>query len=388
MLRLAFAGPLLLSLTSAQQFVHPGVLVDVKHIATMKGNIASGVEPQASFFIKANTSLQGSLDYTPWGPPSSGVITCGSYDKPNDGCSNETSDADASYLHALFFALNGDARHATLARRIIALYTGPNGLKAYADSNAPLQAGWCSAKWTRAAELLSSTPGSGWGAADSAAFNSLMYGVHLPLIYRGSGANGNWELSMIEGMMGIAVFSENATLLAHAADMWRQRTPAYFYNIADGNWHLPLPRGQNSTTWYNQTVFNASTNGVCQETCRDFGHMQMGFGACINAAETARIQGIDLYGEQAARITAASEFAATYLLGEPPQAYLCSGAGIHLGLVATFEVAYAHYHALYELPQTWLQITTNVRPKAAQDGIVSVYETLTHGLTAPAIKSA
>jgi hypothetical protein len=36
--------------------------------------------------------------------------------------------------------------------------------------------------------------------------------------------------------MGIAVFSENATLLAHAADMWRQRTPAYFYNIADGNW--------------------------------------------------------------------------------------------------------------------------------------------------------
>ena len=88
-------------------------------------------------------------------------------------------------------------------------------------------------------------------------------------------------------VMGIAVFSENSTLLAHAADMWRQRTPAYFYNIADGNWvssfwqecsvlvrfltisvlcvssqHLPLPRGANHTTWYNQTVFNASTNGL------------------------------------------------------------------------------------------------------------------------------
>jgi hypothetical protein len=67
---------------------------------------------------------------------------------------------------------------------------------------------------------------------------------------------------MIEGMMGIAAFSENATLLAHAADMWRQRTPAYFYNIVDGNHPNPLPRGGNSTTWYNQTVFNASTNGT------------------------------------------------------------------------------------------------------------------------------
>ena len=37
-------------------------------------------------------------------------------------------------------------------------------------------------------------------------------------------------------VMGIAVFSENSTLLAHAANMWRQRTPAYFYNIVDGNW--------------------------------------------------------------------------------------------------------------------------------------------------------
>lgn len=36
--------------------------------------------------------------------------------------------------------------------------------------------------------------------------------------------------------MGIAVFSENSTLLVHAADMWRQRTPAYFYNVADGDW--------------------------------------------------------------------------------------------------------------------------------------------------------
>lgn len=185
------AGLCLLASANAQQaFVHPGVLVDATHLAMMQAHIAGDIEPQVTFYGKANSSTQGSLGYKPFGPPPGGVITCGSYDKPNIGCSNETSDADAAYLHSLFFALSGDVLHANLARNIIALYTGPSGLRAYADSNAPLQAGWCSAKWTRAAELLRSTPGSGWSTEDSAAFNAMMYGIHLPLIYPGSGSNG------------------------------------------------------------------------------------------------------------------------------------------------------------------------------------------------------
>ena len=67
------------------------------------------------------------------------------------------------------------------------------------------------------------------------------------------------------------------------------------------------------------------------------------------------------------------------------QAYLCSGAGINLSLVATFEIAYAHLHGErgVALPATWQQIVKNIRPRAGQDGIVSVYETLTHGLPEP-----
>ena len=45
-------------------------------------------------------------------------------------------------------------------------------------------------------------------------------------------------------------------------------------------------------------VFNASVNGICQETCRDLGHTQYGMASTLNAAETARIQGVDLYGAQ------------------------------------------------------------------------------------------
>jgi hypothetical protein len=191
---------------------------------------------------------------------------------------------------------------------------------------------------------------------------------------------------MIEAMAGVATFSENATLLAHAADFWRQRVPAYLYNFPiDGPAHVPFPPGRaGGSTWYNQSIFNSSTSGVCQETCRDFGHLSMGFGAAVNAAETAFIQGIDLYGEQAMRIATAAEFAATYLLGEPAQAYLCSSNPITLALVATFEIAYAHLSGQLgmAMPLTWKQIKSNVRPQAGQDSIVSVYEMLTHGMPA------
>ena len=133
-------------------------------------------------------------------------------------------------------------------------------------------------------------------------------------------------------------------------------------------------------------MFDASTSGVCQETCRDFGHMQMGFGAAINAAATFFAQGVDVFAEEAPRLVAASEFAAKYLLGAPAPAELCSGAGLKLARVATFEVAYAALAARlgHAMPLTWQRITTAVRQVAGQDGIVSVWETLTHGEPAAA----
>src|SRR5690606_15863865 len=43
-------------------------------------------------------------------------------------------------------------------------------------------------------------------------------------------------------------------------------------------------------------------NGQAQESCRDLGHTAMGLGGIINTAETAWIQGDDLYGEEQERI--------------------------------------------------------------------------------------
>ncbi len=75
------------------------------------------------------------------------------------------------------------------------------------------------------------------------------------------------------------------------------RVPSYFYYEPwDGTKPVPAPRGV--ANWYGETVFNASVSGICQETCRDLGHTQMGIAGMINGAETAFIQGADLYSVQ------------------------------------------------------------------------------------------
>jgi len=210
------------------------------------------------------------------------------------------------------------------------------------------------------------------------------------MIYAGSGSNGNWELSMIEGMIGIAVFTENVTLFNHSVLYWYQRVPAYFYYEPwDGNKPVPIPRGSPTVTVWGtkpnsiQLVFNASVNGISQETCRDLGHTQYGIGSTLNVAETARIQGYDLYGNQSDRLIAALEFNSYYLLGNIAPSYVCNGSAIQIiDEYPTLEIGYNNYHnrSGFPLPNTWTQILTNVRPQPVlTDYHIFVWETLTHG---------
>jgi hypothetical protein len=135
----------------------------------------------------------------------------------------------------------------------------------YTDSNAPLQSAWGGSKWSRAAELIIHSD-AGWPAAAQARFIKYLTEVIVPLNDFPHPENGNWELSMIESIAGIAVVTENATLLQLAADMWTRRIPAYYYLHTDGP--QPIPPPVPGITWYNESVFNASVDGLCQETCR------------------------------------------------------------------------------------------------------------------------
>lgn len=127
--------------------------------------------------------------------------------------------------------------------------------------------------------------------------------------------------------------------------------------------------------------------GVCQETCRDMGHMQMGMAAFLNGAATATHQGVDLLQEQATRLFYASEFAASLLTNVTPSVspLICSGNPVQLALAPTFEVAHALFARLgLDDVHTRAHLQTNVRPKTLVSGQYgsqcAIWETLSHGL--------
>jgi len=279
----------------------------------------------------------------------------------------------------VLYNLTGEAVYATNAVKILNAY-GHN-LKKYNNSNAPLQAAWGAEKWSRAADLAYHLPGVNWASSDVTAFKNMLLNVNLPLIYGGSDSNGNWELSMIEAMVGMSVFLENGTLFDHAVSYWKQRTPAYFYcDSIDKGKPVPAPRGNPS--WYGQTVFNASTTGHSQETCRDEGHTTYGLAACLNAAETAYIQGTDLYTSQAPRLTQAMEYNAKWLQGTKPPSYVCGGTVDISSQYPSYEIGYNAFvnRETYSLPNSLQHIQAKVRTNPdPYDWHMIIYETLTHG---------
>ena len=390
LLRAAFLASLAaaLALGAPSPFVHPGVFLGAEQLAFARARARAGDEPFASALAKALASPLGSVAYALQGPPANHVIECGSYSKPNLGCSAEDSDGAAAYLGLVLFAITDDARHAAVATRILRAYAA---LEKYNNSNAPLQAAWGLSKWSRAAELALHLPGTGWTAGDAEAFAAMLARAAVPLVENGSGSNGNWEASMIEGLMGFAVLTENAELFDRAVSFWRERVPANFYNFAlDGKKPRPAPRGDPS--WYGQVVFSAATSGVAQETCRDLGHTTYSVAATSNAAETALLQGVDLWAAEEERLATAFDFNAHLMLaGVKSPADLCGGTAVKVAEYPSFEVALAALSGRRNasIPNVLAHVLASVRTnKDPVDSHMMVYETLTHGGAAPALAAA
>jgi Alginate lyase len=376
---------------SGQTFQHPGVLVSRAQLDYMKIMVAAHTEPFYSAFLKAQNSDIGSLNYQPYGPPSDGFIKCGPTSNPNIGCSNSDDDSSAAYLQSLLWYITGNQQYANNAITLLNLY-GHN-LKGYATgstySNAPLQAAWDGEKWPRAAEIIRYS-GAGWADADVSTFKNMLNTAILPQIINGSTSNGNWEISMIEALIGIGVFNDDPTTFNTGITYWKQRIPAYFYYHTDGAQPVPAPRG--TANWYGQTVYNASVDGISQETCRDFGHAQYGISGALDAAETAHIQGIDLYNDVTSnaknRLTAALEFNAYYLMGNPVPTSICGGT-VTLQVYPTDEIGYNEYHNRLgiDLPLTLQYLQTVIRQLSnPTEYHIMVYETLSHGGDASALQ--
>lgn len=372
-------------------FIHPGVLLDQAHLDYLKTQIEIGTEPYASAFAAAKKSRWGSLWYVVQGPPANGVIDCGSHSKPNRGCSQEDNDASAAYTQALLWSLTGEARYAHNAIAIMNRYA--RTLRAHTGSNAPLQAAWSAEKWPDAAELIRYSD-AGWDERDFAAFSTMLRTRYLPLLTGGqeAGKNGNWAFSMIDATLGIAVVTDDHELFDATLERWQRWVPAYFYNFElDGPQPVMLPEGP--TDWNGQAQFDAHTSGVTQETCRDTQHVQLALAATFNAAETAYVQGEDLYTPAAVRLTTSLEYLSRLLEGMRNQnpavkqpvpagfAGLCDGQYSPV-LKATLERAYNAYALRLGigLPYTRQHLQDDVRPYAPpNDGHDVFWETLTHG---------
>ena len=358
-----------------QGFRHPGVLVTREQLDFIKAKVAAGAEPWSRALAAVKASAVGGLVYT--ATPFQ-TVDCGPYSNPSIGCGEEARDSRAAYTQALLWTITGNE---TYARNAVAImnawsekFTG-----GHTNHNAPLQASWYGSVFPRAAEIMRATYPA-WSAADIERFKQMLRTSYLPNVTRNVAcANGNWEASAIEALMAISVFLDDRAGFDKAVAMWRRRTPAYLYLASDGRLPVAPPNCAKQEAalvsyWMSPGMF---VDGLTQETCRDYGHMSGGVAAIVNAAETAYIQGVNLYGEETKRLTAALEFNIQYLNGVAIPGWLCGDGKLDLQNGGTWEIAYNHYARRLGLPLPQTKILVEkVRPTGASAH--KIWESLTH----------
>jgi hypothetical protein len=354
----------------AAVFKHPGVLVSRAQLDFVRANL--GNEPWKSAWNALRSHSLASLSYT---AKPRAEVNCGPSSNPDIGCSDERKDAMAAYTHALQWYLTKDDRYAKKAIQIMDAWSAV--ITKHTGDNAPLQTGWAGANFSRAAELIKHTYG-GWSQA--ARFAGKLRTVYLPTLIAGRpNNNGNWELIMTDAAIGIAVHLDDRASFDRAVATWRGRLPAYIYLKTDGSLPKAPPNSEHDTKaeiidyWHGQTTF---VDGLTQETCRDFWHTGWGIAAISHVAETARIQGIDLYAKAKHRLRFAMDFHAKLQLGGTIPSWLCKGK-VTRDLGDHFEVGYnALHHGLgYDMPyaKQWVE---QKRPAGASHFLG--WETLTH----------
>lgn len=348
-------------------FVHPGVLVNRAQLDEMKRRVAAGVEPQKSAFEAVKGSKWGALDYT---PHPRATVECGSNSNPDFGCKDEQNDSEAAYAQALLWYITGGRTYAENAIRIMDAWSGTL-TGGHTNANGQVQASWTGDVFPRAAEIIRYTY-KRWLGAAIARFQNMLTTQFLPSLIHGTCENGNKELTQSEAIINIGVFTDNRSAFEHGLKIWHGRAPAYIYLKADGPKPIE-PVGCGPALWGNKGFTPPFVEGLLQETARDSGHANMALAGMVDAAETARQQGIDLYGEQANRIMAALEFQAQFLPpnhAEPPEK-------LEFHVHPTWEIAYNHFHDRlgFSLPKMAAVLPGN-RPTGVNHHMA--FETLTH----------
>ena len=409
-------------------FVHPGILMDRADLDFVRAKIAAGEEPWTSALAKMSTTggssktalrpvsyRYSSLSYPP--SPVPVIQEAGSGHtayinaNPELGLANiggveHLDDARAAYTHALLWYYTGNPANAAKAIQIMNAWSSKlteikfdqprridNGAPVY--DNGKLQAGWGGTLFARAAEIIRYS-GSGWSSGDISRFETMLDNVYLPLVITGWGRGANWLMTFAEATISIGVFTNNRATFNAGVAYWRQKTPTTIYMPSDG----PLPvapdpyyatAARMQDIWHQPTAYVAGLQG---ETLRDLSHMAMGLGAMSNGAQTAKLQGVDLFGEEQSRILAGYERSAGYVneyldkvaaLGgaQPPSDWRPTGwVGPRFALGGGafqrgWEVAYSHYAVDLGIPMPNTRRLV-MRSRPTGPALHMSWETLTH----------
>ena len=384
---------------AASGFVHPGILMNKTQLDFTKAKIASQTQPWANL---SNTMKSYSLASLTRMPAPVATLDCVNN---NPGCVAQDNDGRAAYIDALLWYYTGNTAYAKKSVEIINAWSST--LRSTSGSQAYLYSAWAADVYPRAAEILryTYTPAAGDAQLDLPAFNAMLTNVWKPMLGPDTpqmkSSNGNWDLSMTEGLMNIAIFQDDQTTFNASLARWRARVPSYFYLSTDNSSNgIPVapPGGLYNTSvkvqcfWLNSG--SASTtcdttnffvaNGQNQETCRDYGHVALGTASLFNAAETAHIQGVDLYGEQKTRLVAGLEYNTAIMNSRVYPTDICKGAVSPLQAIVTFptySIGYNHYanRSGVSMPNT---LQTVLRAQAGNTYVSSaqqmIFEALTH----------
>jgi hypothetical protein len=349
------AGPTPTPTPAPGGFVHPGVLLDTTQLNFVKAKIAAGAQPWTTAYNSLKGKSQASLSYS---PAPIALVKCDGNGSADIGCTAEVNDAIAAYSDALIWYYSGNQAYANKSIQILNAWSSTLQDTVFDKNNyinGILQSGWSGTTFTRAAEIMRYS-NAGWSSSDVTQFSNMLTRAFLPhTITAWPGGAGNWITLQADADIEFGVFTNNQSTYNAGVAMWKRELPALIYINSDGAAPEGVTGGATTVSgiladWHGATKF---INGLEQETCRDNTHTLMALAAAVDGAETARIQGLNLYqdaGTQAeTRLTASYELNAgytlNYLAGKSQTNWVCNtayneaGAGYELG----WEVAYNEY---------------------------------------------
>ncbi len=373
--------------SNSSVFKHPGILNSKQQLAFVKEKIKANQEPWKTAFKQLKDAPFSSLSYQ--AKPYE-VVDCGSFNKPNVGCDQEAQDGMAVYCLSLMYYFTDDEKYAGKAVEIIDAWC--NTYQKNTSSNARLMVSWTAPWFVNGAEILKYNYLK-WDKKTDDEFNGLL-DKFLPYVMDETMPGNNWIQSAIEANMAIAVFKDDKVLFDKAVERWKFRVKTYIYQKSDGDKPintLGKTDEQMEKTWRQNAANTAYVDGVAMETCRDLGHLNLGFSSMVYAAEIAYQQNVDLFSLEKKRLSDFMELHGSWMTGEKPvPANICDGfvvaklndkKGVEPptgGGQTTWEIAYNHLHGRLNIPLPYTKEMLNKTRPAKISKWVAKGETLTH----------